>query len=251
MIERLAVLLNSQQQFIAHAAHELRSPLSTLYGELTNAVRRPRTNEEYSAAIEQALRSTRKLKDLTEDLLTLARLGAKDLEPREVLSVGAVASEVLDDLRPSIDARRIGVRLSVEEAAVVEGRRNDLLRLFRNLIENAIRHSPDGGAIEVRARALAGEVTIEVADDGPGVPEPDRAKIFAPFFRRSPKAGGAAPGTGLGLAIARDVARLHGGDVTLAAGGAGQGAVFVVRLPRAPSGDQLVSGDPRPFILDR
>ena len=75
MIERLAVLLGSQQQFIAHAAHELRSPLTMLLGELSHAARRSRTSEEYQRAIEQSLRSARKLKDLTEDLLSLARLG--------------------------------------------------------------------------------------------------------------------------------------------------------------------------------
>jgi two-component system heavy metal sensor histidine kinase CusS len=242
MIERLGVLLSSQQQFIAHAAHELRSPLSTLYGELTQAVRRPRENGEYLAAIEQALRSTRKLRDLTEDLLTLARLGAKDPEPRDPLSLRAVLTEVIADLRPASEARHVLIRLSASPDLPVDGRRNDLLRLFRNLVENAIRHSPTGGAIDVRLHADEDDATVEVADHGAGVPEADRARIFAPFFRRPAKVEGSNAGTGLGLAIARDVARLHGGDVTLGPASAGTGATFVVRLPlqgRPPSSDTV------------
>jgi two-component system heavy metal sensor histidine kinase CusS len=235
MIDRLALLLRGQQQFIAHAAHELRSPLATLYGELTHAVRRPRDSEEYRVAIEQALRSTRKLKDLAEDLLTLARVGAKEAEPREALSVRAVIAEVVEDLRPAIDARHILVRLADEDDALTDGRRNDLVRLFRNLIENAIHHSPMGGAIDVRLRVEAPDVAVEIADHGPGVLDADRAAIFDPFFRRSSKSSASPPGTGLGLTIARDVARIHGGDITLARTPQGQGAVFVVRLPVSTS----------------
>jgi signal transduction histidine kinase len=103
--------------------------------------------------------------------------------------------------------------------------------MFRNLIENAVRFSPDGGAIEVRAARATDELIVEVSDEGPGVPPEDKEVIFSAFFRRVSKSGGSS-GAGLGLTIARDIARLHGGDLTLSEDVGSRGATFVVRLPQ-------------------
>lgn len=231
MIDRLAVLLSSQQQFIARAAHELRSPLSTLYGELSHAVRRPRGADEYRAAVEQALRSTRKLKDLTEDLLALARVGARAIAPTQITALKEVAAEVQEELRDLIDERRITVRVFGEDLRV-EGRPSDLARMLRNLVENAVRYSPPEGTIDVGFTVSEGTGVIQVVDEGPGVAAEDRSEIFAPFFRRGDQVGSQA-GSGLGLTIAREIARLHGGDLLLGERVDQRGALFIVRLPLA------------------
>jgi two-component system, OmpR family, sensor kinase len=111
----------------------------------------------------------------------------------------------------------------------VLGRPNDLTRMLRNLLENAVAHSPPGGIVRVACRRRSSRLELEVSDDGPGVPEEDRERVFEPFFR-GPAASAGAEGTGLGLGIARDIARHHGGDVMLGAD-AGPGACFVVSLP--------------------
>ena len=104
----------------------------------------------------------------------------------------------------------------------------------------AVRHSPAGGVIDVRASQADEDLIVEVSDEGTGVATADRAQIFSPFFRRASKGNGNNAGVGLGLTIARDIARLHGGELTLAEPIAGRGATFVVRLPRAIPAARIV-----------
>jgi two-component system OmpR family sensor kinase len=224
MIDRLAVLVTSQQQFIAHAAHELRSPLTTLYGELSLAVRRERDAAEYRRTIEEALESTRRLRFLTEDLLALARMGAAV----PIASARHTVPAILDEALAAITARpSITVTGDCRE---VKGNAADLARLLRNLLENAIRHSPVNAPIAISLADRNSLVTITVSDQGPGVAEAERERIFAPFYR-VPDDTSREGGAGLGLSIARAIARGHGGDLRCQTGTTG--AVFVVELPAA------------------
>jgi len=232
MIDRLALLLRSQQQFIAHAAHELRSPLTTLYGELTNALRKSRGIDEYRAAIDAALDSTRRLKNLTEDLLSLARLGA---EPARA-EVNAPLDGAIDEALQSIEAERRAKDVRVVArplATTVVGRAADLTRMFRNLLENGVRHSPAGEEVSIEAQVRGPNVEIHVTDKGSGVAAEDRDRVFEPFYRGSRVRGASIPGAGLGLSIARDIARLYGGDIVIDEHQS-TGAHFVVTLPLAP-----------------
>ena len=112
----------------------------------------------------------------------------------------------------------------------MEGHPNDLQRLVRNLVENAVRHSPPGGRVRVEAHPSQGDVHVVVSDEGPGIPSEVRERIFEPFFR-CPAARADASGAGLGLAIARGIARAHGGDLWVEQAENVAGARFVVRIP--------------------
>jgi two-component system heavy metal sensor histidine kinase CusS len=228
MIERLAKLLRAQEEFITHAAHELRSPLTTLSGELTLALRRSRDVETYRETIHSALESAQRLKALAETLLTMARIDGASQEPLEIVSM----TEVLERASRAVSAAAShhDVTIAVEgDAASVSGRSQDLERLFCNLLENAIRFSPQGGRVHIRLAGNEDHVSVRVLDQGPGVADADRERIFQPFFRSRSAYG--TPGYGLGLAIAAKVVRAHGGRISLAASGIG--AEFVVELPRA------------------
>jgi two-component system heavy metal sensor histidine kinase CusS len=227
MIERLALLLESQQRFVAHAAHELRSPLTVVHGQLALALRRPRTEPEYRGAIEEALGATTHLRALTEELLDFARAGAASAGPFEPTCVARAARSAVRYVHGDAEQASVAIDLRVGEA-LVPGRATDLERLLRNLVENAVRHSPAGGRVLVEAAARGAVVEITVADEGNGVPEPERPKLFEPFFRGAEAQR--SSGAGLGLAIAREIARAHGGDVDLDTT-APRGARFVVRLP--------------------
>ncbi len=222
MIDRLAVLVASQQQFIAHAAHELRSPLTTLYGELSLAVRRERNPAEYRATIDEALESTRRLMLLAEDLLTLARIGSAG----PMGSARHAVRTILEQARAAIPDRSTIVVTG--DCRDVKGSADDLARLLRNLLENAIRHSPEGAAIAIALADRDSVATITVSDQGPGVAEAEVERIFAPFYR-APHRIPSQKGAGLGLAIARAIARQHGGDLRCRPGS--RGGVFVVELP--------------------
>jgi two-component system heavy metal sensor histidine kinase CusS len=228
MISRLALLVETQQQFIANAAHELRAPVTTLLGELSFALRRERDAAAYREAIAEALASTRRLKLLTEDLLALARIGAADLE-RAPVALADVARGAIRATRASAEERGVVLETSCN-GCIVEGHAGDLERLVRNLIENAVRHSPRGGRVRVEAAHEGDHACLLVTDEGPGVPIEVRERIFEPFFRLAADRADHT-GTGLGLAIGRSIARAHGGDLWLDHAPSDRGARFVARLP--------------------
>lgn len=226
MISRLAVLVETQQRFIASASHELRSPVTTLLGELSFALRRDRSAASYRESIEEALEAARRLKIVTEDLLALARIGGTDPELEDVCLSDVIRAAVAYT-HDAAEARGVEVELTCD-GSVVQGHAGDLQRLLRNLIENAIRHSPSGGRVRVEACRLAEHAHLRVSDEGPGVPQDARERIFEPFFRLPADRADPA-GAGLGLAIGRSIARAHGGDLWV--DDSSYGARFVVRLP--------------------
>lgn len=241
MIAQLESLFSSQKRFIAYAAHELRSPLTRLYGELSLALRRTRTLEEYRFTIEQALDATERLKMLAEDLLELARLDAHTDEPWRDVSL----TDVLESAEQLIaeDVRRKGVTVDVRVPDVpLRTRRTDLERLLRNLLENAVRHSTSGATVGVTATTTSGTIVISVTDSGPGVPLADRPRVFEPFWRGTDQQASGAPGAGLGLAIARQIARSHGGDIAIEESPSG-GALFKITLPLANVGAKTAGSD--------
>jgi two-component system heavy metal sensor histidine kinase CusS len=231
MIERLSQLVASQKRFVAHAAHELRTPLTVVHGQLDLALRRRRTAAEYRVAIREALDSTKYLRRLAEELLILARAGngkAGVLEPTPIDQVVRDAAGLVDE-----EAKAASVIVDVSMAKdVVLGRPADLVRMLRNLLENAIRHAPSNSHVVVEAVRDADIVEIGIRDFGPGVPDEDRERVFDPFFRGAIERARDIAGAGLGLPIAREIAHAHGGDIELDPATL-PGARFVVRLPRA------------------
>lgn len=231
MIERLSALVVAQRTFVSHAAHELRSPLAALRGELQLALRRPRSVDEYQETLTEALSDVEDLVRLSEDLLTLARVQGK--VPGHAATPVA---EVLEEASKMARGRAMdqGVTIATRDetgGGLVRGAR-DVSRALRNLVDNAITHSPRDGKVTIVADRRDGAIVISVADEGPGISDEDRARVFSPFFRGAQSAASGEPGAGLGLAIARGIARTYGGDVELAPRGA-KGAEFILRLVEA------------------
>jgi two-component system, OmpR family, sensor kinase len=229
MIERLDALVSAQRRFVAHAAHELRSPLTTLYGELQHALAHPRDNDEYRLAINEALDSTRELKSLTEDLLAFARMGThRGLEGQRSVSMEDVVSSAMKLVEFEAEKREVTFELR-GTAPPIMGHASDLERMVRNLLENAIRYAGHRSHVELELSVQQTEVWLSIHDEGPGIPKEEQEQVFEPFYRSPRNRGSVNPGTGLGLAIAREIARNHGGDVRLDPN-TKKGALFVVRL---------------------
>ena len=143
------------------------------------------------------------------------------------------------------EAERRHVALAVDaDGSMVLGHAIDLERLFRNLLDNAVRHCPDGGHVWLEAKSEGSAVHLSVADDGPGVPVEDRERVFEAFFRAATERQ-RDDGSGLGLAIVREIVRAHGGDAAVEEGPGGRGARFRARLPAAGSTSSSGPG-PRP-----
>jgi two-component system, OmpR family, sensor kinase len=217
MIERLGALVQAQRDFVAHAAHELRSPLATLRGELQLALRRPREPEEYRDAVVAVLEDVETLSRLADDLLALARIQSRTPTTMHRAAVSEVIAEAVSMAKGLAKHEQVTLEVVQEPSASVSfvvGATSELARALRNLVDNAIHHSPPGGVVTLACEAKGERVELTVCDQGKGVPAADRPKIFAPFFRGTVSSGD-HPGAGLGLAIARGIAESCGGTVTL------------------------------------
>lgn len=232
VLVRLQTVVHAQRRFIANAAHELRSPLTALYGEVTLVLRKERSAAEHRAALEEVLDATGRLNALADELLTLARLGAGTGAPRELVALAPLARTAAEECAMQGEARGVTVQATLAEVRV-QGRASELERVLRNLLDNALAHSPAGTTIALEVAEAGHEVRIAVSDEGPGVPQEDRERIFEPFFRGSHERAAGQGGVGLGLAIVREIVHAHGGTIALAERPDGDGARFEVRLPRA------------------
>lgn len=229
MIERLGRLMAAQRRFTSDAAHELRSPITAVLSQLEVTQRRERTPEDYRECLDSCIEDAQRLSALADDLLALARLEGRPTRGRDSVELRKVVQQTL--LRLSEQASAAGVQLDLLPGApvFVLGDSLQLSRLLRNLVENALRISASGAAVEVAARKEGARVILEVMDRGPGVPAEMQARIFEPFVRLDEGRGRARGGTGLGLAIAREIARVHGGELCYR-DRPGGGAIFTATM---------------------
>ena len=232
MIGRLDALVSAQSTFLSHAAHELRSPLATLRGELQLALRRPRNEAEYREALEHLLRDVEQLSTLAEDLLTLARIQGRSPSARGRVPVEDLLMDAVKMAKGRADERGVTVAVDPNGAAgrTITGSRLDLVRALRNLLDNAIAHTKPGESVRLAARARGDAATVAVENPGKPVQTDDVDALFAPFFRGAEDQSSQETGAGLGLAIARGIARAHDGDVSLDQSFVG-GARFLLTLP--------------------
>jgi signal transduction histidine kinase len=215
-------MLERQRQFIADISHELRTPLTSVLANLELLSVMLEGDERETA--ESALRSTKRMRRLVADLLLLARTDAGRVSARSPTDLASVVMDAAAELEPISEGHEITVEA---EPAIVEGARDELLRMASNLIANAIRHTPAGTEVHAAVSVHDGEAELAVTDDGPGVPPELAPHVFERFVRGG---GDRAGSSGLGLAIVRAVAEAHGGSVRLETPDGG-GARFVVRLP--------------------
>lgn len=215
-----------QRRFVADASHELRSPLTRIRAELEVDLAHPDGVDPW-ATHRTVLADAIALQALVDDLLLLARTDAGQVQPpRTVVDLDDL---VLAELRAQ---GREGVALDVSRVSggQVLGRAEELRRVVRNLLDNAVRHATTTVTIELRE--VDEETVLSVADDGPGIPPDQRARVFERFARLDDARAAHGGGTGLGLAITRDIVEAHGGSVVVDPDG-GPGTRMVVRLPRA------------------
>jgi two-component system OmpR family sensor kinase len=228
--------LARQREFVADASHELRTPLTSVLANLELLA--DNLDGDQRDAAHSALRSSRRMRRLVADLLLLARHDAARQAPHTATDLGQVLVEAAGELGVIAD----GHELSIEpNRAIVDGARDELHRLTLNLMENAIRHTPRGTQVRAVVERVDGNVRLTVEDDGPGIPEDLRSRVFERFVRGVGDRGGSS---GLGLSIVHAVAESHGGSVTFqspTSNGASRrrfGTRFEVTLPLSATVDR-------------
>jgi two-component system, OmpR family, sensor histidine kinase KdpD len=204
-------------------SHDLRTPLTSIIAAGTALDSSNLSEQERHDLSEAVVQEGRRLSRLVENLLDVSRLEAGDAEPRrEPIDLAGV----LEAARESIGDDGTGIRLEVgAEVPELLADSVQLERAFANLLENGVRHG-GGRPVLVRSREVGGRLVVRVVDQGSGIPEPERARIFEPFYRRE----GSQPGSGLGLAIAKGFIEANGGEVAVESV-PGQGSTFVVSFP--------------------
>lgn len=232
MTDALNKRLDAIERFAADVAHEIKNPLTSLRSAVETLTRQndPAKAEALLAVIQD---DVRRIDRLVTDIADASRLDAE--MSRERFRPVALASMLqhMTELSANDDVRIAFVRdlgAAGDDALRVRGLEGPLAQVFRNVIENAVSFSPDGGAVTVRASISSGQAVVTVDDDGPGIPPDMLERIFERFYTERPPEHGFGKNSGLGLAIARQIVALHGGDIRAANRPEG-GARFTVRLP--------------------
>lgn len=241
MLSRLQAAFERQLRFTSDAAHELRTPLGALKARIGVIVSQQRTPAEYEAALHDMERQVDRLTRLTQDLLFIARLDQQRHEiAYELIDFDEFIAGISEQLAPLAAAKSITLQNQATLPLAFVGDIDLLIRLFLNLLDNAIKYTPIGGAVAINGHATATIVTISIQDNGPGIAPEHLPQLFDRFYRvesarsRTPHQQN---GSGLGLAISYEIARLHGGQL-LVKSEPGHGSTFTVELPAVP-GDKM------------
>ena len=231
LLTRVGQSMDAQRRFVADAAHELRSPLTalSLQAERLAAAEMSVLARERLAALSQGIERGRSLLD---QLLTLAKAQSATDVPQSPVSVQDIYRRVLEDLMPLAEAKHIDIGVAGTQNAEVWVSEPDLIAVVRNLVDNAIRYTPEGGQVDLSVDVSGGTARLRIQDNGPGIPLDERDRVFDPFYRTL---GSEQIGSGLGLSIVQTIAHRIGAEIRLDFSDLARqtGLSVTVRLPSA------------------
>jgi len=235
-ITRLKELEKIRQDFVANVSHELRTPLTTIKGYSETLLEGALKEEVASQFVQVIKKHTDRLTKIVEDLLMLSKVESKELRLNlEPLSLADLIDDVLDFVKDAATKKNLSIfKNESPPSLVVEADRNYLEQVFVNLLDNAIKYTPEGGRVSLSASEKnQEEVLISVQDDGIGIPREDLPRIFERFYRVDKGRSQELGGTGLGLSIVKHIIQAHGGKVW-AESQLGKGSTFYFTLPKNP-----------------
>jgi len=233
MITRLDDAFQTSKRFVADASHELRTPLTILRGELEHLAQESSLTLEQRDSLGSLLEEVERLSKIVERLFALSRLDAGEGQTEWVqFDLAALAVETADQMALLAEEKRIAITCDSSPPVMVEGDRSRLKQVVVNLLDNAIKYTPDGGAVRLKTSTADSHAVLEVADTGIGIPPEAVAHVFDRFFRVDPTGSNETGGAGLGLAIVKSICSAHGGAVE-AESAVGRGSRFRVKLPLA------------------
>jgi two-component system, OmpR family, sensor histidine kinase SenX3 len=222
-----------RREFVAHASHELKSPVASLQ-TLAEAVQQAAEDDPRSATrfAERLVTEANRLGRLIGDLLDLSRLEEPTALPQSPTSLSDIACKEAEQIRTIAESKEITFAERIQQGIWIRGDPQQLQLLVRNLLENAIRYTPDGGSVTLETSMRGSQAVITVTDTGIGIPLESQARVFERFYRVDRARSRDRGGTGLGLAIVKHVAEMHGGQVTVESE-LGSGSTFTAWLPAA------------------
>jgi signal transduction histidine kinase len=233
MIIRLDDAFANSKRFVADASHELRTPLTVVSGELEVLAQDADLPADQRQRLGSLLEEVHRLVKIVERLFALSRLDAGEAQSEWVrFDLGKLAASTADQMSLLADDRRIAVTCSAAGPVFVKGDRSRMKQLVVNLLDNAIKYTPEGGAVHIRGKAAGGSAVLEVTDTGIGIPAGDLPHVFDRFFRADRTRSRCPDGAGLGLAIVKSISHAHCGTIEVDSA-VGKGSCFRVILPLA------------------
>ncbi|MCA9902117.1 MAG: HAMP domain-containing protein [Ardenticatenaceae bacterium] len=235
MLDRLEAAFRREQQFTGDAAHELRTPLTALKGQLEVTLSRPRLAEEYKSTLEAMSQQVERLIHLSSNLLYLSRLEQDQQRfSTETIMVADFFNALLDQIRPLAQEKSIEISTNLPTDLQFCGQMDLLIRLFLNLLDNAIKYTPTGGSIALKAAKEDQNIHTTLHNSGQPISPEHLPHLFNRFYRaesdRARSFAGSQSGTGLGLAIAQEIAKIHHGEISVTSEPE-RGTTFTVILP--------------------
>ncbi len=230
MLGRLEAAVLKISRFTADASHELRTPVAIIRLAAENALRRPRSEAEYRAALQHIQRESESMTDLIGDLLFLARGDVEMPLESEPIALDELVRSVCADLGPLASMKGITLAQSLQTAVRISGNPSALRRMLLVLIDNAIKYTPQSGTVSVQLERNHERAILRVEDNGIGIPEEARPRVFERFFRVDASRSKESGGYGLGLAIAQAIVQQHNATIEVHSN-SGRGTVFSVSLP--------------------
>jgi heavy metal sensor kinase len=234
MLQRLERSFVQQREFLGNAAHELKTPVAVLKSTLQSLLQRPRSSEEYRGGLQASLQDLNRLEQLLQWMLRLARAEqwAQDARRRELdlIDINSTCEEAVERIRSLAESRHTAIQLTTDGPIPLRADPEDLQLVWTNLLENAVRYSPEGTAVEVEVAHHDQNARVIFQDHGPGISADDLPRIFERFYRGDHSRTRATGGSGLGLAIAKALVEAYGGTID-AESAPGKGTRMTVSLP--------------------
>ncbi|MEX0820775.1 MAG: ATP-binding protein [Rhodothermales bacterium] len=231
LLERLDASFTRERRFRADAAHEMFTPLSAIQSETDVALRMDRSPPAYRQSLEAVRRHAGRMSTIVEDLLELSRAEALRVDEVGPVDVGRAVAGVVDEFRGRAADQDIEIRIRTDSSVEARITPSDLVNVVTNLIDNAIKYTPEKGCVEAAVRLEGRHAVVRVKDTGIGLSGEQKEQLFDRFYRAGN--GKDVRGSGLGLSIAQAIVAAYGGTLDAESSGAGEGSTFTVRLPRA------------------
>ncbi|PAU94285.1 two-component sensor histidine kinase [Aliifodinibius salipaludis] len=231
MLNRLQKGFEREKRFTSDAAHELMTPLSSLQSDAEIMLRKPRSKEEYRETIQRMLTETRRMSEMVHLLLQLSRVESVHRSQPETINISRITEAVADQHQESAQAKNISIQTQIDPELQVRAHGAYIEEVINNLMENAVKYTPNGGQVKLQLQRSSGKAVIHLSDTGIGFDEETKKHLFERFYRANELTVQEQSGSGLGLPLVKAIIELYGGRIRAYSEGEGKGSTFVVELP--------------------
>jgi heavy metal sensor kinase len=231
MLNRLQKGFEREKRFTSDAAHELMTPLSSMLSDAEIMLRKPRSKEEYRETIQRMLTETRRMSEMVHLLLQLSRVESVHRSQPETINISRITEAVANKHRENVEGKNIKIQTQIDSDLQVHAHEAYLEEVLNNLLQNAIKYTPQGGEIKLELQHSSGKAVIHLSDTGIGFDEEARKHLFERFFRSNESRVQEQSGSGLGLPLVKAIVDLYNGRIRAYSEGVGKGSTFVIELP--------------------